>query len=114
MGRHEEDADGSAASPHAWRQGADAESAGRHGDASGGRAAPDAPESTGCRGGSGGDGGRDSGYDYDYDWKEREERCRLRKLYHEMSKYDAFDAFLTESVKNAICEDVLGEILTFL
>ena len=42
------------------------------------------------------------------------EQCRQRKLYHEMSKYDAFDAFLTEPVKNAICEDVLGEILTFL
>ena len=31
-----------------------------------------------------------------------------------MTKYDAFDAFLTEPIKNAICEDVLGEILTFL
>ena len=46
--------------------------------------------------------------------EEEEELCRQRKLYHEMSKYDAFDAFLTEPVKNAICEDVLGEILTFL
>ena len=46
--------------------------------------------------------------------EEEEELCRQRKLYHEMTKYDAFDAFLTEPVKNAICEDVLGEILTFL
>ena len=53
-------------------------------------------------------------YDYDYYWKEREERCRQRKLYREMNKFDTFDAFLTEPVKNAICEDILGEILTFL
>ena len=38
---------------------------------------------------------------------------RVRK-FHEMKNYEAFDAFLTEPIKNAICEDILGEILTFL
>ena len=50
--------------------------------------------------------------DGELEWKEKP--SEVRKLYHEMSKYDAFDAFVTEPVKNAICEDVLGEILTFL
>jgi hypothetical protein len=38
---------------------------------------------------------------------------RIRR-YHDMKRYESFDAFLTEHVKNSICEDVLGEILTFL
>ena len=38
----------------------------------------------------------------------------LTKKYDEMKRYESFDAFLTEHVKNSICEDVLGEILTFL
>jgi hypothetical protein len=53
----------------------------------------------------------------DIEWRENETRLakhQVHKRYDEMSKYDAFDAFLTEPVKNAICEDLLGEILTFL
>lgn len=55
--------------------------------------------------------------DYDVEWRENETRLakyQVRLRYDEMTKHDAFDAFLTEPIKNAICEDVLGEILTFL
>ena len=45
--------------------------------------------------------------------EEHFDRTRVRK-YHDMKNYEAFDAFLTEPIKNALCEDVLGEILTFL
>jgi hypothetical protein len=38
----------------------------------------------------------------------------VRKRYREMAKYDAFDAFLTERVKNLICEDNLGDVFSFL
>jgi len=53
----------------------------------------------------------------DMEWKKNEARWakdQVRPRYDEMNKYDTFDAFLTEPIKNAICEDVLGEILTFL
>ena len=36
------------------------------------------------------------------------------ELYQDMMTYERFDAFLTEDTLNSICEDVLGEILTFM
>ena len=45
---------------------------------------------------------------------ERKHDKALAKKYNEMKRFESFDAFLTEHVKNSICEDVLGEILTFL
>ena len=41
------------------------------------------------------------------------DRTRVKK-YHEMKRYESFDAFLTEHIKNSICEDNLGDILSFL
>ena len=41
------------------------------------------------------------------------DRTRVKK-YHEMKNYEAFDTFLTEKIKNSICEDNLGDILSFL
>ena len=38
---------------------------------------------------------------------------RIRR-YHDMKRFESFDAFLSERIKNAICEDILGEILTFI
>ena len=38
---------------------------------------------------------------------------RIRR-YHDMKRFESFDAFLSERIKNAICEDLLGEILTFI
>ena len=35
-------------------------------------------------------------------------------MFNDMNKYDAFDAFLTEHIKNSICEDNLGDIISFL
>ncbi len=37
-----------------------------------------------------------------------------KELYKDMMTYERFDAFLTEDTLNSICEDVLGEILTYL
>jgi hypothetical protein len=42
------------------------------------------------------------------------EKRRLHKQYKEMGKFDTIDAFLTERIKNALCEDAIGEIFTFL
>ena len=42
------------------------------------------------------------------------ERRRLHKQCNEMCKFDGIDAFLTERIKNALCEDVIGEIISFL
>ena len=39
---------------------------------------------------------------------------RAKELYQDMMTYERFDAFLTEDTLNSICEDVLGEILTYL
>lgn len=50
-------------------------------------------------------------------WKENGamwNKCEVGRRYREMSRYDAIDAFLTERVKNSICEDNLGDIFSFL
>ena len=47
------------------------------------------------------------------DIDEHFDRTRVKK-YHEMNNYEAFDTFLTEKIKNSICEDNLGDILSFL
>ena len=39
---------------------------------------------------------------------------KIKNQYHEMLRYDSIDAFLTEHIKNSICEDNLGDILSFL
>ena len=55
--------------------------------------------------------------DGELEWKENEARCskyEVRKRYREMNKFDAFDAFFTEDTLNSICEDALGEILTYM
>ena len=46
--------------------------------------------------------------------EESQKKHRAHKQYKEMTKFDIIDAFLTERIKDAICEDVLGEIFTFL
>lgn len=48
--------------------------------------------------------------DGELEWRHKPDH----KLYHEMRRYETFDALLTEDVKNSICEDVLGEILKFI
>ena len=39
---------------------------------------------------------------------------KIKNQYHEMLRYDSIDAFLTEHIKNSICEDNLGDIISFL
>ena len=39
---------------------------------------------------------------------------KIKNRYHEMMRYESIDAFLTEHIKNSICEDNLGDILSFL
>jgi hypothetical protein len=38
---------------------------------------------------------------------------RIRR-YHDMIRYESFDAFLSEHIKNSICEDNLGDIFSYL
>jgi len=46
--------------------------------------------------------------------EENQEKRRVCKQYKRMAKFDSIDAFLTEQIKDALCEDVLGEIFTYL
>ena len=50
--------------------------------------------------------------DGDVFWKRKPNE--VHKLYYDMRRYESFDAFLTEHIKNSICEDNLGDILSFL
>ena len=36
------------------------------------------------------------------------------RRYHDMIRYESFDAFLSERIKNSICEDNLGDIFSYL
>ena len=45
---------------------------------------------------------------------ERDTTAAVYKRFQDMMKYDSIDAFLSEHIKNSICEDNLGDILSFL
>ena len=38
----------------------------------------------------------------------------LNEVYPEMKRFESFDAFLSERIKNSICEDNLGDIFSYL
>ena len=46
--------------------------------------------------------------------RKRDTTTAVYERFQDMMKYDSIDAFLSEHIKNSICEDNLGDILSFL